>query len=130
LGGHGHDVNRHSDRIKAFCLTFVEPLDWQTVALWLDSLVANKGDQLLRVKGMIDVEGIAEPVVVHAVQHLFHPPVRIRAWPDGKRQSRIVFITRDLPRAEVEEALDKAGKMIRYQNAASRTSQAATPSSS
>ncbi|MCP4301334.1 MAG: GTP-binding protein, partial [Gammaproteobacteria bacterium] len=114
---HGHDVNRHSDDIEAFCLTFDEPLDWQTVALWLDSLVANQGEKLLRVKGMVDVDGIPEPVVIHAVQHLFHPPVRIQTWPEGHRQSRIVFITADLPRAAVEEALDKAEKMVRYQTA-------------
>jgi G3E family GTPase len=112
---HGHDVNRHSDKIEAFCLTFDQAMDWQTVALWLDSLVANQGEKLLRVKGILDVKDIPEPLVIHAVQHLFHPPVRIKAWPDGDRQSRIVFITSDLPRADVEEALEIAKKMIRLQ---------------
>ncbi len=118
--GHGHknDPNRHDGGIEAFCLTFDQALDWQTVALWLDSLVANQGEKLLRVKGMLDIEGISEPVVVHAVQHLFHPPVQIKTWPTGKRQSRIVFITKDLPRADVESALDKAEKMIELQTAA------------
>ncbi len=109
---HHHDVNRHSDLIKAFCMTFDEPLDWQTIALWLDSLVANQGEKLLRVKGMVDIEGVEEPIVIHAVQHLFHPPVRIKAWPQGQRKSRIVFITKDLSQIEVEEALEKAQKFI------------------
>lgn len=105
---HKHDVNRHSDSIASFCLTFTEPLNWSTVALWLDSLVASQGAKLLRVKGILDVTDIPEPLVIHAVQHLFHPPVRIKAWPAGRRESRIVFITRDLPRSEVEDAYKKA----------------------
>ncbi len=89
-------------------MTFDESLDWPVVALWLDSLVANEGEKLLRVKGILDVKDIPEPLVIHAVQHLFHPPVRIETWPDGKRESRIVFITRDLPRSDVEAAYQKA----------------------
>jgi G3E family GTPase len=113
---HDHDVNRHNDSIEAFCLTFDEALDWQTIALWLDSLVANQGEKLLRVKGMVDVEGVPEPIIIHAVQHLFHPPVRIKAWPDGHRQSRIVFITNNLPQSDVEGALTKAENIIALRN--------------
>ncbi len=115
---HRHNVNRHKDNIEAFCLRFDQPLDWKTTALWLDSLVANQGEKLLRVKGILDVEGIAEPIVIHAVQHLFHPPVRIESWPQAQRESRIVFITRDLPRSAVEEALQKAKNLIRLQSVA------------
>jgi len=110
---HSQDVNRHGKNIEAFCLTFDEPFDWQTIALWLDSLAANHGAKLLRVKGMIDVEGTEEPVIIHAVQHLFHPPMKIQAWPEGSRQSRIIFITNDLPRSDVEDALAKAEKITR-----------------
>lgn len=114
---HGHDVNRHSDRIETFCLTFNEELDWQTVAMWLDTLVANEGDKLLRVKGILDVKDIPEPLVIHAVQHLFHPPVRIKEWPKGRRESRIVFITKDLPRKDVEAAYEKAQRYMQLQSA-------------
>ena len=116
--GHGHDVNRHKESISAFCMTFDEALDWQTIALWLDSLVTRYGEQLLRVKGILDVQGVDEPIVIHAVQHLFHPPVRIRAWPGESRQSRIVFITRDLSRTDIEAALEKAQKFIQLQSVA------------
>jgi G3E family GTPase len=112
-GDHGHDVNRHGEKIEAFCLTFDEPFEWQTIALWLDALAARHGEKLLRVKGMVDIEGTEEPVIIHAVQHLFHPPMKIKAWPEGPRQSRIVFITNDLPRADVEEALAKAEMIMR-----------------
>ena len=103
---HAHDVNRHDERIAAFCLTFDQPLHWQGVATWLDMLVATRGESLLRVKGILNVVGQERPVVVHGVQHLFHPPALLAGWPEGDaRCSRLVFITRDLPRDVIEEGL-------------------------
>ena len=101
------DVNRHDEHIRSFCLTFEQPLKWNELAAWLDTLAAREGERLLRVKGLVNVEGIDEPVVIHAVQHLFHPPSRIAAWPDEDRRSRIVFITRDLDRRKIEETLSR-----------------------
>lgn len=103
---HAHDVNRHDDRIRAFCLTFNEPLHWQAVATWLEMLVLTRGEALLRVKGVLDLVGHDRPVAVHGVQHLFHPPAPLPAWPAGEpRRSRLVFIVRDLDRAVIEEGL-------------------------
>lgn len=113
---HSHDVNRHNDKVAAFCLTFDKPMNWRIVALWLDSLAANQGEKLLRVKGIVNVEDAEEPIVIHAVQHLFHPPMKIQSWPEGDRQTRIVFITSDLSRAEVEGALEKAKAVVKLQS--------------
>ena len=104
---HGHEVNRHEARITAFCLTFEEPLHWQGIATWLDMLIATRGESLLRIKGILNVAGQDRPVAIHGVQHLFHPPALLTAWPDGDpRTSRLVFITRDLPRDVIEEGLN------------------------
>ena len=100
------DVNRHDASIQSFCLTFDEPFEWNTLATWLDLLAAYRGDNLLRVKGLVNVTGVDRPVVIHGVQHLFHPPATIPAWPDDSRQSRIVFITRDLNREVIEQTLN------------------------
>jgi G3E family GTPase len=103
---HHHDPNRHDARIAAFCLTFDQPLHWQGVATWLDMLVATRGESLLRIKGILNVVGQDRPVAIHGVQHLFHPPDLLSAWPGGDpRTSRLVFITRDLPRDVIEEGL-------------------------
>ena len=91
-----HDVNRHDDHIRAFCLRWEPPLDWNAFVDWAEMLSATQGDRLLRLKGVLNVAGLDGPVAVHAVQHLFHPPVQLGAWPDDDRRSRIVFITRDL----------------------------------
>src|SRR5947207_3280417 len=64
---------------------------------------ALRGADLLRVKGLVAVEGCRGPVVVHAVQHVAHRPVELEDWPDGDRRSRLVFITRDLPEGRVEQ---------------------------
>jgi G3E family GTPase len=105
--GHRHlDVNRHSDEIGSFCLEYDQPLEWDHVANWLDALVMAHGEDLLRVKGILDIVGRKEPIVVQAVQHLFHPPMALPEWPDGIRRSQIVFITSGLTREFVSEVFD------------------------
>jgi G3E family GTPase len=105
-GHHHHDPNRHDARIAAYCVTFDQPLDWPALAMWLDMMVASQGERLLRIKGILNVKGQERPIVFHAVQHLIHPTVKLRGWPDGDpRTSRLVFITRDLPRAVIEDGL-------------------------
>jgi G3E family GTPase len=101
-----HDGFRHDTRIEAFCLTYDEPLHWQGIGTCLEMLVATRGESLLRVKGILNLVGQERPVAIHGVQHMFHEPVLLPAWPEGDaRQSRIVFITRDLPRESVERGL-------------------------
>ena len=103
---HHHDPNRHDARIQAFCLTFAKPLHWQGIGSWLEMLVATRGESLLRVKGILNLEGQSRPVAIHGIQHLFHPPALLAGWPEGDpRTSRLVFITRDLPRDVIEEGL-------------------------
>jgi G3E family GTPase len=104
-GHHHHDINRHSAEIGSFVLRFDQPLHWDHVANWLDALVLGHGSDLLRVKGILDIVGRNRPIVVQAVQSLFHPPVELGAWPDSQHQSRIVFITRGLSQAFVQEVL-------------------------
>jgi G3E family GTPase len=102
---HGHDVNRHDDQIQAYCVYLEERLPWDQIASWLELLTTYRGDDILRVKGMLNVAESETPVVVHGVQHMFHPPVQLDAWPDDDRRSRIVFITRGLGRDVVENML-------------------------
>ena len=106
--GHGeqdpHNVNRHDDRIKAFCMTFDEPMSWSTVAAAFDALVTYRGPDLLRMKGILNVKDTDKPVVIHGVQHVFHPPATLEAWPEGDdRKSRVVFITRDIAESTIRK---------------------------
>ena len=90
-------------------LAFDEPLDWMAVSNWLAYLRSARGEDLLRVKGILNLRGEPTPVVIHGVHHVFHPPVALREWPDADRRSRIVFITRGIAREEVL-ALWQAGR--------------------
>jgi G3E family GTPase len=99
---HDHDRSRHDAHIGSFCLTFEEPLDWDRFNRWLMGVRAVWGDRLLRVKGVLDVKGETQPLVIHGVHRTFHPPTLLARWPDADRRSRLVFITRDLDRATVE----------------------------
>lgn len=94
---HHHDPNRHGDDIRALCLDFDRPLHWEGIAGWLEMLATVRGAAVLRVKAVLDIAGEAQPVVVHGVQGVFHPPRRLAAWPaDAPRRSRLVFILRGL----------------------------------
>ena len=73
------------------------------------------------VKAILNVTGEAGPIAVHGVQHLFHPPARLQAWPDADRRSKLVFITRDLERKVLEESLAS------YRDQAKRAANAAAP---
>ncbi len=100
---HNHDVNRHDARIRAFCLTSDAPMPASGFALFIDLLAQAHGPKLLRVKGLIGLDDDpARPVLIHGVQHIFHPPTRLDAWPDADRRTRIVFILRDLDPSFVE----------------------------
>ena len=105
--GHAHhDVNRHDDRIRAWCLEAERALPLSRFVAWVERLIERHGDALLRLKGVLDVEGSAAPVVVHGVQHVFHPLSRLERWPPGERRSRIVVIVNDLTREEVFEGIE------------------------
>ena len=99
-----HNVNRHDDRIRSFCMTFDEPMSWSTVAAAFDALVTYRGPDLLRMKGILNVKDTDKPVVIHGVQHVFHPPATLDAWPEGDdRKSRVVFITRDIAESTIRK---------------------------
>lgn len=98
-----HDVNRHDDHIRAFCFFVDEPIAEEVLAAWLEVLMSFVGSNILRVKGILNIEGSEQPIVVHGVQHIFHPPVPLPTWPDEDRRSRLVFITQDVGRDVIED---------------------------
>lgn len=93
---HHHDVNRHDDHIRAFCFYVDQPISKAMLQDWLELLMDMVGSRILRVKGMLNIEGEEQPLVIHGVQHIFHPPVWLPTWPNDDRRSRLVFITQDV----------------------------------
>jgi hypothetical protein len=69
--GHGANVSRHDEHISTFCLTIDEPVDWRSFSRWLGRLKIKRADNLLRVKGLLQVAGERGPIAIHGVHHVF-----------------------------------------------------------
>lgn len=102
----GPTAPSHNERIRAFSLTFDQPLDRQGVASALEMLIAFRPKQLLRMKAILNFIGEGRPTVLHGVQHVLYPPTQLEAWPDDDRSSRFVFIVSDLEAEFVAKLLD------------------------
>src|SRR5262249_22608458 len=107
----GHDPN-----IQTYAIVRDEPIHAVALSLFLETLAEHCGADLLRLKGIIHImESPDRPAVIHGVQHVFHPPAWLDRWPSDDRRSRIILITRRVPRRWVElllEALDAEVAMV------------------
>jgi G3E family GTPase len=102
--GHHHDVSRHDEHIRSFALTDRNPISPQALELFLELLTSYHGPRLLRMKGIIMLSDDPQrPVVIHGVQHVLHPPVRLDRWPQGEALTRLVFIVKDIEKSAIEE---------------------------
>jgi G3E family GTPase len=104
LAGRRGQENHHPG-IRSFSVTVDDPLDWTAFGIWLTMLVNRHGSRILRVKGMLSIVDETNPVAVHGVQHLVHPPQHLGAWPDGDRRSRLVFIVDGIEPDQVRRSL-------------------------
>ncbi|WP_336799149.1 CobW family GTP-binding protein [Kaistia sp. MMO-174] len=100
---HEHDINRHGD-IRAFVLKGDAPLSWARFGLWLSMLLNRHGGEILRLKGLLDIEGNDSPVVIQGVQHLIHKPMHLDHWPAGVNGTHLVVIAKGLDPALVERS--------------------------
>ena len=103
----GHAHYHHDEGITSFCIVREEPLHAVTLALLLSALAQNCGTDLLRMKGIVHVaERPDRPAVIHGVQHVYHAPVWLDAWPSADRRTRMVFIGRNLRESWVRNLLE------------------------
>jgi G3E family GTPase len=112
-GGHG-PVTPDVSPAGVHSVSFVcdEPLDWTAFGIWLTMLLHRHGEDVLRVKGLLQVTGVTSPVALHSVQHLVHPPIHLEAWPSEDHRSRLTFIVRHLDGRVLERSL-RAFQQIR-----------------
>ena len=103
---HAHEGHVHGDDIRSFCLIRDRPTPWPALRTWLESLTSLRGSDLLRVKGIVNAGDSGGPLILHGVQHVFHPPRRLADWPDDDRRTRIVCITRGIGRESLSNALE------------------------
>ncbi|MFN7346851.1 MAG: CobW family GTP-binding protein [Betaproteobacteria bacterium] len=97
---------RHDDRISSVSMVFDEPIHSMMLDIWMETLIAARGPDILRLKAVIWADGFDTPFVIHGVQHIIDPPIRLARWSGEDRKSRVVIIGRDLCREELLESLD------------------------
>ena len=101
------DGDHHHAGIDTFCLRRDKPLHAVTLGLFLQVVAEHCGAKLLRLKGLVDVvESPGRPAVIHGVQHVFHPPAWLDAWPDQDRGTRIVVIAQGVEARWLQALLD------------------------
>jgi G3E family GTPase len=101
------------DDVRVFCLVLERPLDWTAFGVWMTMLLHAHGQKILRIKGLLDIDGRDGPVAFHCAQHLVHPPQHFEQWPSSDRRSKLVFVMRDLDPLLVARSLklvDEAAK--------------------
>ncbi len=101
--GSGRDHHHPGGRIRSYSFRIDRPVTRAGLMVWLNLLASLRGANLLRVKGLVNVEGA--PLAVHAVQTVIDEPVELPRWPDDDRRSRLVFITRGWTREDIERTL-------------------------
>ena len=99
-------LRRHTDSVSSFSLILDRPMDWTAFGVWLSLLLNRHGDDVLRVKGILCVEGSETPVFINGVQHIVHPPQHLERWPTEDHRSRIVFITRGIDQGRLRRSLE------------------------
>ena len=112
INGSRHEHHHvHDKNINAFTINYDKPIKWEAFTNWLDMLLTTQGENILRMKGVLDIEGQEKPIAVHGVQHVFHPPQELPSWlnigPKDKRISQLVLITKNLGPDAVIETFNK-----------------------
>lgn len=107
---HQHGTNTTSD-IQSISFTFDQSLDWTAFGVWLSMLLHAHGENVLRVKGLLDVGEIG-PVALNGVQHIIHPPTHLDEWPENGKDSHLVFIVKSVQPQLIHDSLQTFQDMI------------------
>lgn len=108
LGVHPHHLHEdhHHHRIESASIEVSQPIQAGVFDFWLDTLLALKGPNILRMKGIVHIEGREWPFVFHGVQHIFEAPVPLTSWSGKDTTSRVVLIARDMAKCDLEFSLE------------------------
>lgn len=111
--GHSHDEHAHHhhrngpEGVSTCTLIDERPVAWSDVRDWLETIASLRGDAMLRIKGFVHTHEHDGPVVIHGVRGVFYPPTVKPIWHEADERTRLVFITRGIPLAALEESWRK-----------------------
>lgn len=99
-----HDHEQHTNAYRTHVIRWPEPLSLAGVTVYLNGVVNEQRDRILRIKGIVRFrERGGGSALVHAVQNKFYPLQWLAEWPDKDPDSKLVFIGRDLDSARLDE---------------------------
>jgi len=105
-GGHRHyhgPKHYHDEDMQSLSLKSDRPMDSEKFLPWINDLVAKEGPKILRCKGILAFKDDPQRFVLQGV-HMVLDGDHQRDWkPDEKRESRLVFIGRELDAAAIEQ---------------------------
>uniref|UniRef100_A0A486XTY5 Metal chaperone, involved in Zn homeostasis, GTPase of COG0523 family n=1 Tax=Rheinheimera sp. BAL341 TaxID=1708203 RepID=A0A486XTY5_9GAMM len=99
----------HSDNINSHAFVIDQPINLAQFEQWFEQSYEEMAIGILRMKGILHIAGFPGPMVIHGVQHLFHPAEFMPHWPDDDKRSRLVFITNGINRQQLEQHLLRYG---------------------
>jgi len=91
---HKKNFVNETKKVKSISVNIKHDITKDGLKLWLNALARFKSNNLLRMKGIIKVEN--KILLINAVQKVFHEPIKLDKWPFDDKQSKIVFITKNL----------------------------------
>ena len=97
-----HHHHHHDDKVSSIAFREEKPLDLAKVDHWMSYLVREKGEDLLRYKGILSIKGEEYRIVFQGLHMLFSGRPD-RKWNENEtKQSELVFIGKDLDKEELE----------------------------
>ena len=102
----GNDNHHHNPLIKTFCIVREEPMSLEMLRMFLEGLSNEAGPDLLRVKGIVNIENEPErPAIIQGAQLIFHSLEFMDRWPSEDHRTRIVFITHNIDKKYIEDTM-------------------------
>jgi G3E family GTPase len=103
----GEDHHEHDDAVQSFVFTSATPFDQGRLQAFFRELIAEHAPNLLRYKGVVAFDGLDQRVVFQGVHMMMSSDIG-REWePGAARESKLVFIGRELPRDEILARLER-----------------------
>jgi G3E family GTPase len=93
----------HHDKVTSVGITTPGDLDEKKLNAWLDTLLREKGVDIFRMKGVLSIKGQDRRFVFQGVHMLFDGRPD-RPWGDEARHNSLIFIGRNLNRAELNQS--------------------------
>lgn len=101
-----HEKHDHLKGINSFQIYLDQSIDWVTFGVWLSLVLHRHGREILRVKGLLKLEGVRQPVAIHGVQHTLFPPEHIDVKDLSAISPHLIFITRGISEQAIRSSLE------------------------